>query len=62
MIESVSYLGSEAVAVPSLMSFVGMSVTYLNKITKRNNVGMIPDIAEFLSENWAICLYHELFS
>lgn len=39
-----------------------MSATYLNKIMKRNDHGMIPDIAEFLSENWAICLYHELFS
>lgn len=62
MIESVSYMGSEGVVVPSLMSFVGMSVTYLNKIMKRNDHGMIPDIVEFLSENWAICLYHELFS
>lgn len=55
-------MGSEGVVVPSLMSFVGMSVTYLNKIMKRNDHGMIPDIVEFLSENWAICLYHELFS
>ncbi len=62
IIESVSYMGSEGVVVPSLMSFVGMSVTYLNKIMKRNDHGMIPDIVEFLSENWAICLYHELFS
>lgn len=62
IIESVSYYGSEAVMMPSIMSFVGMSITYLNKIMKRNDLGMIPDIVEFLSENWAICLYHELFS
>lgn len=55
-------MGSEQVMVPSLMSFVGMSVSYLNKVMKRNDHGMIPDIAEFLSQNWAICLYHELFS
>lgn len=55
-------MGSEGVVVPSLMSFVGMSVTYLNKIMKRNDCGMIGDVVEFLSENWAICLYHELFS
>lgn len=24
--------------------------------------GLIPNIAEFLSENWAIALYHEWFS
>jgi hypothetical protein len=42
-------MGSEQVMVPSLMSFVGMSVSYLNKVMKRNDHGMIPDIAEFLS-------------
>ena len=62
LIESVSYMGSEDVAVPSLLSFIGLSLAYLNKIVKRNDLGMIPDAAEFLSENWAICLYHELFS
>jgi hypothetical protein len=49
IIEAVSYLGSEEVVVPSLNSFIGLSVEYLNKITKRNDAGLIPDIAEFLS-------------
>lgn len=49
IIEAVSYLGTEEVVVPSLNSFIGLSVEYLNKITKRNNAGLIPDIAEFLS-------------
>jgi hypothetical protein len=40
------------------MSFVGMSITYLNKVLKRNDHGMISDVVEFLSENWAIGLYH----
>lgn len=62
MIESVSYLGSEQVVVPSLNSFIGLHIDYLNKISRRNDSGLIPDIAEFLSENWAISLYHELFS
>lgn len=62
MIEYVSYLGSEQVVVPSLNSFIGLSIEYLNKVCKRNDNGLIPDIVEFLSENWAICLYHELFS
>jgi hypothetical protein len=35
--------------VPSLNSFIGLSAEYLNKITKRNDAGLIPDIAEFLS-------------
>jgi hypothetical protein len=58
IIEYVSYLGSEQVVVPSLMSLVGLSIEYLNKVCKRNDNGLIPDIVEFLSENWAICLYH----
>jgi hypothetical protein len=45
MIESVSYLGSEQVVVPSLNSFIGLKIEYLNKITKRNDAGLIPDIA-----------------
>lgn len=62
IIEYVSYLGSQQVVVPSLMAFVGLSYEYLNKVCKRNDNGLIPDIVQFLSENWAICLYHELFS
>lgn len=46
----------------SLMSFVGLSIRYLNRLTERYEHGLIPNISEFLSENWAICLYHELFS
>lgn len=49
IIESVSYLGSEQVIVPSLMSFIGLSIEYLNKVSKRNDNGLIPDIVEFLS-------------
>jgi hypothetical protein len=49
MIEYVSYLGSENVVVPSLASFVGLSIQYLNKVCKRNDNGLIPDIVEFLS-------------
>jgi hypothetical protein len=62
LIDSVSYLGDEEVIVQSLMSFVGLSIRYLNKLTERYEHGLIPNISEFLSENWAICLYHELFS
>lgn len=33
---------------------------YLNKLELRSK--NIPNVAEFLSENWAIALYHEWFS
>ena len=46
----------------SLVSFVGLSETYLNKLDSRFKNGLIPNVAEFFSENWAIALYHEFFS
>lgn len=62
IIESVTYLSKEPVVVQSLRSFVGLSETYLNKLTTRMKAGVIPDIAEFLSENWAMALYHDWFA
>jgi hypothetical protein len=61
LIEAVTYFSKEAVEVQSLWSFVGLSETYLNKLTTRFQSGIIPDVAEFLSENWAIALYHDCF-
>jgi hypothetical protein len=61
MIESVTYLGSEKVQVPSILIFVGMSIKYLNKLTSRFESGLIPNLAEFLSENWALAIYHNYF-
>lgn len=62
IIENVSYLGSEFVSVQSLIGFVGLSETYLNRLQERNQQGLIPNISEFLSGNWAMALYHEWFS
>lgn len=49
-------------SVPSLVSFVGLSEKYLNKLDVRFKDGLIENVSEFLSENWAIALYHEWFS
>jgi hypothetical protein len=49
IVEYVSYLGSENVVVSSLASFVGLSYQYLNRVCRRNDNGLIPDIVEFLS-------------
>ena len=62
IIDSASYLGSELVSVQSLASFVGLSESYLNQLEPRSSKGLIPNISEFLSENWAMALYHEWFS
>ncbi|KAM3135741.1 hypothetical protein pb186bvf_012138 [Paramecium bursaria] len=60
LIESVCYFGQEAVQTPSLIQFVDLSVRYLNKLELR--MKNITDVSEFLSQNWAIALYHEWFS
>ena len=61
LIDSVTYMGSEEVILQSLWSFVGLHENYLNSLTSRYDQGIIPNVAEFLSENWAIALYHEWF-
>jgi hypothetical protein len=61
LIDSVTYMGSEEVILQSLWSFVGLHENYLNTLTSRYEHGIIPNVAEFLSENWAIALYHEWF-
>ncbi len=54
-------MGTEEVVLQSLWSFVGLHENYLNTLTSRYEEGIIPNVVEFLSENWAIALYHEWF-
>lgn len=61
IINSATYLGNEDISVQSLWSFVGLHETYLNQLVERYEKKIIPDAAEFLSENWAIALYHDWF-
>lgn len=61
LIDSVTYIGYEEVVLQSLWSFVGLHENYLNSLTSRYEHGVIPNVVEFLSENWAIALYHEWF-
>ena len=34
----------------------------MNKLSDRFNSKLLPDVAEFLSENWAMALYHDKFA
>ena len=61
LIDSVTYMGSEEIILQSLWSFVGLHENYLNQLCSRHEKGIIPNVVEFLSENWAIALYHEWF-
>lgn len=62
LIDSATYLGTEPISIHSLISLIGLSETYLNKLVDRKNSNLIENVTEFLSENWAISLYHEWFS
>lgn len=61
LIDSVTYYGSEEIVVQSLWSFVGLHENYLNRLTTNFAKGTIDNVVEFLSENWAMALYHEWF-
>ncbi len=61
LIDTVTYMGSEDVVVQSLWSFVGLHENYLYWLTSWYDAGIIPNVVEFLSENWAMALYHEWF-
>jgi len=62
IIDSVTYLGKLNVSYNSLISLVGLHETYLNELFARYELNMVEDIPEFLSENWAIAIYHDNFS
>jgi hypothetical protein len=61
LIDSVTYYGTEEIIIQSLWSFVGLHENYLNMLTSRHEGGIIGNVVEFLSENWAMALYHEWF-
>jgi hypothetical protein len=61
LIDTVTYLGTEEIVTQSLWTFVGLHENYLNQLTSRFENGVITNVAEFLSENWAMMLYHEWF-
>ena len=61
LIDSVTYYGTQEIVIQSLWSFVGLHENYLNQLTSRFKSKVIPNVVEFLSENWAMALYHEWF-
>ena len=62
IIDSVVYLGKKQIDYRALVSLVGLHETYLDKLLNRFEGNLITDIPEFLSENWALALYHDKFS
>jgi hypothetical protein len=60
-ISSITYLGGEELQVESLWSLVGLSSTFLNHLVARWRSNDIPDIVEFLADEWAVALFHDRF-
>jgi len=60
-VDSITYLGGEELQVESLWSLVGLSETFLNLLYVRWRDGDIPDIIEFLTDEWATALFHDRF-
>jgi len=60
-VDSITYLGGEELQVESLWSLVGLSETFLNHLFVRWRDGDIPDIVEFLTDDWATALFHDRF-
>jgi len=60
-VDSITYLGGEELQVESLWSLVGLSETFLNHLFVRWRDQDIPDIVEFLTDEWATALFHDRF-
>merc|ERR1711881_104503 len=60
-VDSITYLGGEELQVESLWSLVGLSETFLNHLYVRWKDKDIPDVVEFLTDEWATALFHDRF-
>ncbi|MCQ2817206.1 MAG: DUF4821 domain-containing protein, partial [archaeon] len=62
IISGVVYFGKEPIDYKALISLVGLHETYLNKLLSRYQDNLIENIPEFLSDNWALAVYHDKFA
>lgn len=62
IIDEVTYYGKTEIEYSSLLSLVGLHENYLNSMFERYEVSLIDDLTEFLTENWAMALFHDKFS
>jgi hypothetical protein len=62
IIDSIIYFGRTKISYHSIVSLVGLHENYLNELLSRYEIDLVTDITEFLSENWAMALFHDNFS
>jgi hypothetical protein len=60
-IASITYLGGEELQVEALWRLVGLSEAFLNHLHARWKDKDIPDLVEFLADDWASALWHDRF-
>jgi hypothetical protein len=60
-LSSITYLGGEELQVEALWKLVGLSEALLNHLHARWKDKDIPDLVEFLADDWASALWHDRF-
>ncbi|KAJ1620362.1 hypothetical protein T492DRAFT_1078537 [Pavlovales sp. CCMP2436] len=60
-IDAITYLGKTPLEVSNLQHLIGMPQMYLNRLAPRYDEGLIPDLPQFLRDNWAMGLFHDRF-
>lgn len=59
---AITYLGPEPVEFENWACLIGMPEAAINNLAPRFDEGIVPDIPQFLRQNWAIALYHDRFA
>jgi hypothetical protein len=62
IIDTITYLGDMKIDFHSIISLVGLHENYLNELLARYEVKLVEDIPAFLSEDWALALFHDGFA
>ncbi|KAI8924099.1 hypothetical protein BC831DRAFT_498577 [Entophlyctis helioformis] len=58
---SVTFIGQEKIPTDNILCLYGLHEKYLNRLVARFDEGVIYDFVKFLSEPWALPLYHDRF-
>ncbi|KAJ3349288.1 hypothetical protein HDU83_000671 [Entophlyctis luteolus] len=60
-IRSLTYLGERRIPVENYLCLYGLNEKYLNGLVSRFDEGIISDFVSFLSETWALPIFHDRF-
>ncbi|KAJ1342699.1 hypothetical protein BSLG_002796 [Batrachochytrium salamandrivorans] len=60
-ITSITYIGRDVIPADNILCLYGVHQKYLNRLVSRFDEGVITDFITYLSEPWALPLYHDRF-